>query len=183
MVAARMGAENNTATAPVGRTRRARSSSAGALLPPRLLATAAHLSTRERVRGALPHVRLLRYHGLMQHHTVWLDAEDPVVQRDRADGRARCIPYRYVHQADPLAFMTVTRPPDAPGTAPFTASSPRSASVARTSRFFTVTRSFPMRPAIRVPFSTRPGVVPAPIDPAARQRSDWPWVLGPPWKP
>ena len=40
-----------------------------------------------------------------------------------------------------------------------------------------------MWPAMRIPFSTRPGLVPAPMEPGARWRSDWPWVLGPPRKP
>ena len=40
-----------------------------------------------------------------------------------------------------------------------------------------------MCPAIFWPFQTLPGVVPAPIEPGARWRSDWPCVFGPPWKP
>ena len=39
-----------------------------------------------------------------------------------------------------------------------------------------------MWPAMRVPLNTRPGVVPEPIEPGARWRSDWPCVLGPPRK-
>src|SRR3989304_1958485 len=39
-----------------------------------------------------------------------------------------------------------------------------------------------MCPAILSPLMTCPGLVPEPMDPGARWRSDWPWVLGPPEK-
>ncbi len=49
--------------------------------------------------------------------------------------------------------------------------------------FSSVTAAPPERPAIFLPGQTRPGVVPAPMEPGARIRSDWPWVAGPPEKP
>src|SRR3546814_3783936 len=50
-----------------------------------------------------------------------------------------------------------TQPPSDPGTAPRTRIRPRSTSVDTTIRFWVVTRTSPMWPAIFLPFHTRPG--------------------------
>src|SRR5579883_1896481 len=76
----------------------------------------------------------------------------------------------------------ITRPLVGPGIAPARRSRFRSGSARTTCRFFVVTRRAPMCPAMRIPLKTRPGVVVAPIEPGARSRSAWPWVLGPPRK-
>src|SRR5204863_8740331 len=124
----------------------------------------------------------LGHDGLVENRDVGRDVPDPLVQLDRVDGLAAEVPDRYVHHAS-ARFLSITRPPRGPGTAPFTATRFFSGSTRTTCRFLTVTRSLPMWPAIRMPLMTRPGVVPEPIEPGARQRSDWPWVFGPPWKP
>ena len=51
-----------------------------------------------------------------------------------------------------------------------------------TFRLDVVVRAPPMRPDIRMPLSTRPGVLQAPMEPGERWRSDWPCVAGPPRK-
>src|SRR5262249_62044690 len=81
-----------------------------------------------------------------------------------------------------LAFLTPHMLFGAPGTAPAIITRPFASSFEITRRFFDVTCCAPMCPAIFWPLYTRPGVVPDPIDPGARCRSDWPCVFGPPWK-
>src|ERR1022692_1702988 len=66
------------------------------------------------------------------------------------------------------ALRTSTTRPRGPGTAPLIRSSPRSASTACTVRDCTVVRIPPIRPAIRTPLNTRPGVAQAPIEPGER---------------
>ena len=56
----------------------------------------------------------------------------------------------------------------APGTAPRTRMRLESARMRTTRRFFTFTRSPPVRPAMRVPLNTRPGVAQPPIEPGLR---------------
>ena len=75
--------------------------------------------------------------------------------------------------------MSVLR---APGTAPRTMRRFRSPSTFSTRSLRTVTRRLPMWPGMRLPLTTRPGNVPAPMEPGARSRSFWPWDLGPPAK-
>src|SRR5437870_2056177 len=86
-----------------------------------------------------------------------------------------------------LAFRpvrrTFTRTPSLPGTAPLIMRMPFAESERTTLRFFTVACPVPMWPAILTPLITRPGSVPAPMEPGARARSDWPCVFGPPRKP
>src|SRR6201992_2836903 len=62
----------------------------------------------------------------------------------------------------------MTRPPRGPGTAPLMSSRFLSPSTACTVRLCTVVRSEPIRPAIRTPLNTRPGVAQAPIEPGER---------------
>ena len=70
-----------------------------------------------------------------------------------------------------VAFLTasliVTQPPFEPGTAPLTMIRPRSASVRTTCRFWVVTRTAPMWPAIFLPLNTLPGSWHWPVEPCA----------------
>src|SRR3546814_11071649 len=58
-----------------------------------------------------------------------------------------------------------TQPPSDPGTAPRTRIRPRSTSVDTTIRFWVVTRTSPMWPALFLPFHTRPGSWVLPVHP------------------
>ena len=66
------------------------------------------------------------------------------------------------------ALRTSTTRPLGPGTAPLIRSSPRSASTECTVSDCTVVRTPPIRPAIRTPLNTRPGVAHAPMEPGER---------------
>ena len=81
------------------------------------------------------------------------------------------------------AVRSTTSPPLGPGMAPLTRIRPFSASTAWTVRFWTVTVSRPMRPAIRTPLKTRPGVAQAPMEPGLRWLRWAPWEAPTPWKP
>src|SRR5581483_1001971 len=134
----------------------------------------------------MPLVRLLGHDGLVQNCAIRLDPKHPLVQLNGADALACRASHVRFHHDDPRsrrALVMRTIPPDGPGTAPLRARRLRAGSMASTSKFLTVTRALPIWPAMRVPFRTRPGVVPAPEEPSARQRSDWPCVLGPPPNP
>src|SRR5690606_12008443 len=74
----------------------------------------------------------------------------------------------HLTQAPFTALRTYTTRLRAPGTAPLTSSTPFSVSTACTVRLRTVTRSPPIRPAMRVPLKTRLGVAEAPIEPGLR---------------
>ena len=74
-------------------------------------------------------------------------------------------------------------PPLGPGMAPLMSSSPRSASTAWTVRFWVVVRTSPIRPAIRMPLKTRPGVDAPPMEPGLRWLRCEPWEALTPWKP
>ncbi len=52
-----------------------------------------------------------------------------------------------------------------------------------TFRFSSVRRSPPMRPDMRLPGNTRPGVWRWPIEPGARCTTEAPWLAMPPAKP
>src|SRR5205085_11144052 len=82
------------------------------------------------------------------------------------------------HLASPflLALRRTTRPPLLPGMAPLMRTRPRSASMACTVRFCTVTRSTPIRPAIFRPLNTRPGVAQPPMEPGERCLRCTPWL-------
>src|SRR5690606_4463053 len=66
------------------------------------------------------------------------------------------------------AERSTTRPPLLPGTAPLSRIRPFSTSTACTVTFWVVTTSLPIRPDMRVPLKTRPGVAQAPIEPGLR---------------
>src|SRR5581483_5475066 len=114
---------------------------------------------------------------------VWLEPEDTLVQVELAQHLAGHVADVYLGHGVLRLLRINSSPFRAPGTAPLSASKLRSGSTCITSRFCTVMRSPPMRPAMRMPLNTRPGVVPLPTEPGAPWRSDWPWVLGPPRKP
>src|SRR5262249_42737222 len=66
------------------------------------------------------------------------------------------------------ALLTITTPPLRPVIAPLISSRPFSASTLCTDRFCVVTRSLPIRPDMRMPLNTRPGVAQPPIEPGRR---------------
>src|SRR5581483_1118232 len=170
----RLRAVRDATAAPVRRADRSLPCPAGALLPPRLRATARHLGARARAVRAGARGRELRGDDLVHDGDVRLDAEQRVGDVDRAgivagrllhrDGRHHCAPAF----ARFTASRTNTRPPVGPGTEPRTSRRPRSASPSTTCRLSVVTRSWPYCPAIRVPLNTRAGVAHAPIEPGAR---------------
>ena len=75
-----------------------------------------------------------------------------------------------------IALRTTTSPPVRPGMAPLISSTPFSASTLCTNRFWVVTRSLPIRPDIRVPLNTRPGVAQPPMEPGRRCTAWAPWL-------
>ena len=68
----------------------------------------------------------------------------------------------------------MTQPPFEPGTAPLTMIRPRSLSVRTTCRFWVVTRTAPMWPAIFLPLNTLPGSWHWPVEPWLRWLIDTP---------
>ena len=68
----------------------------------------------------------------------------------------------------------MTQPPFEPGTAPLTMIRPRSLSVRTTCRFWVVTRTAPMWPAIFLPLNTLPGSWHWPVEPWLRWLTDTP---------
>ncbi len=68
-----------------------------------------------------------------------------------------------------------------PGTEPETTTKPFSKSTFNTFNPVMVLRLPPMRPAMRVPFTTRCGHV-EPIEPGSRKLCFCPWLAGPPRK-
>src|SRR5258708_582129 len=76
-----------------------------------------------------------------------------------------------------------TSVPRRPGTAPEITISLVSGSTCKTLSPRTVTRSWPMRPAMRMPLATRPPARPPepPIEPGERSECFWPCERGPPW--
>ncbi len=89
-------------------------------------------------------------------------------------------------------LRSTTTLPRAPGTAPLTRTSSRSASAETTSRLRAVTWVPPIWPAMRVPLKTRDGVAQAPMAPGTRWlrwfpcEAPWPlklWRFMPPAKP
>ena len=81
------------------------------------------------------------------------------------------------------ALRRMTSVPRGPGTAPLTRIRPFSASTEWTVRFWVVIVSLPIRPAIRMPLNTRPGVAQPPIEPGLRWLRCEPWEALTPWKP
>src|SRR5439155_18600014 len=119
----------------------------------------------------------LRANGLVHKVRLHLGTEDRRLERDlllRApeQGRLRCSRRR--HHTSRIS----TSPLAGPGTEPLIRSRFRSGSTACTTRPRCVTRSPPIRPAIRIPLNTRDGVAEAPIEPGLRTLCD-PWLTGP----
>src|SRR6185437_3677447 len=74
--------------------------------------------------------------------------------------------------------LIVTMPPSQPGTAPLIRTIFFCASTFTTVRCVVVAVSLPICPGIITPLKTRPGVVPAPIEPMERWNFE-PWLIGP----
>src|SRR5262249_9397286 len=171
------------------RPQRALAGPAGALLPVRLPAAAADRAPGLGGVGALPGRRLLGHDHLVHQRDVDLDAEEL--------GRELDVPAALAGRGDDLdrahlasftagclaALRTRTRLPRGPGTAPRMSSRPRSASTAWTVSRGTVVRTLPIRPAIRMPLKTRPGVAQPPIEPGDRCLRWVPCEELRPWKP
>src|SRR5688572_18156948 len=174
MVRARVRPEDHTAATPMRRVAVTLTSTAGPLLAPHLVRTAPDLAARLGIGRALALICKLRDDRLVHDRPVRLHAKHPIVQVERADDLALDILHVHRGHRSTPRFLIMISPPLGPGMAPRMAIRFRSASMRTISRFWTVTRSSPMWPAIFMPFMTRPGVVPEPIEPGARQRSDWP---------
>src|SRR2546422_4834090 len=139
-----------------------------ALLLSDLARRTAYLAARLRHRRARAAVRQRRHERLVHDGAVRLDAKDKVVHIDAVDFLACAVVNREFHRsfffvACDFARRTVTVAFVAPGTAPAIISKPFASSFAITRRFFDVTCTEPMCPAIFWPLYTRPGVVPEPI--------------------
>src|SRR5947209_18375581 len=164
----------DAATGPDGRACRPVAGSAGPLLAPRLPAAAGDL------RPGLGGVRAGTKRGqtrdddLMHERHVHRRLEQLRRKVGVADLLAGRVANGHLGHQPALpagaltAERTMTRPPEGPGTAPRRSSRLRSASAWTTSRFSTVTRAFPIWPAIRVPLKTLDGVAHAPIAPGER---------------
>ena len=177
---------HDAAAGELGRPRRTLTGTTGALLPVRFPAATADLAAGlGRVR-ALTGGRQLRRHHLVHQRDVRLDVEQLGGQLDGAVLLARRgvdvdLDSLGCHYFSPrlIALRTITSPPVRPGMAPLISSTPFSASTLCTNRFCVVTRSLPMRPDIRVPLNTRPGVAQPPIEPGRRCTACAPWLA--PW--
>src|SRR5262249_29351822 len=110
----------------------------GALLLPRLLVRLVHLAARLLRAIAAARVCLERDDDLMDQRLVVFAAEELVGGRERRRGLAGIVDELQVHAHSPFftgvftAGLTTMWPPSAPGTAPFTRSSPRAASTRTT---------------------------------------------------
>src|SRR5262249_7293312 len=121
-----------------------------------------------------PGGRQLSHHDLVHQRDVGLHVEDVGGQLDGVGPLALVVEHVHGgHLAPPFlvvlaALRTSTSAPAGPGMAPRTRSRLFSRSIAWTVRFCTVNRALPIRPAIRTPLNTRPGVAQAPIEPGER---------------
>src|SRR5271154_6196992 len=166
---------NDPAAGELRRTGRALAGAAGALLAIRLPAAAAGLSAGFGRMRALAGRRPLGRHHPMHQRDVGRRVEQLGRQLDGATllaVRAADVNLDRLgrHQFSPrlMALRTITSPPLRPGMAPLISSTPFSASTLCTIRFWVVTRSLPIRPAIRVPLNTRAGVAHPPMEPGRR---------------
>src|SRR5699024_9171210 len=181
---------------PAGELRgadRALTGAAGARLGVRFAAAAGALGAGLGLVRALAGSGQLGHHDLVDQRHVGGDVED----RRRQCGGALLGTVGVEHVDDLVvlgershrlhapftAVLTTTRPPLGPGTAPETSSRPFSASTAWMVRFWTVWRALPIRPAIRWPRNTRPGVAAPPMEPGLRWLRCAPWEEETPAKP
>src|SRR5690606_12554540 len=166
---------------------RALTGAAGALLAVLLGATAADLATGLRVVRALTGSGQLSHHDLVHQRDVRLDVEDLRGQLHRAvgpTGRGLHLDRRGHAVTPPFAALrTKRRPPFGPGTAPMISSRPPSPRTWWTLRPCVVTRLLPIRPDMRTPLNTRPGVAQPPIEPGVRWLAWLPWLAPWPLKP
>src|SRR5581483_10839160 len=189
-VVPRLRAVHGTAAGELRRARRTLTGAASAFLAIRLPATAAHVAAGLGGMRTLPGRRALRRHHLMHQRDVGWRVEQLGRQVDRAvllAARCEHIDLQSLrgHYFSPrlIALRTMTSPPRRPGMAPLISSTPFSASTLCTTRFCVVTRSLPIRPAIRVPLNTRAGVAQPPIEPGRRWTACAPWLAPWPRKP
>src|SRR5256886_853105 len=158
LVAVRRGTERLAAALPLGRADGALAGAAGALLLPRLLAAARHLTAALGVVGAGAAIGQLARHRLMEQGHPHLDAEHLRLEVERAalatlcaedfDGRHHffsvfCCCWAFVIFT---LLRIITRLPLAPGTAPRSSSRLCSGRTRTTLTLSTVRRSPPMRP-------------------------------------
>src|SRR5450432_2347056 len=187
---------HHTAASELRRAGRALPGPAGALLPVRLAATATDQAARLDCVRALPGRGLLRHHHLVDQRDVDLGAEDLLRQlHGLADLAGGIHDLNRAHFVSPFAdrppassgvlaaLRTSTRPPLGPGTAPLISSRPRSVSTRYSFSIGVVVRIPPIRPAIRTPLKTRPGVAQAPMEPGERCLRWVPWEEDRPLKP
>src|SRR5581483_610883 len=169
-VRARLRAVHRAAARVLRGAHRALPRTAGALLPVRLLAAAAHVAARLGGVRTLPGRRPLGHHDLVDQRHVDLGREDLLRQLNRLAARAVGREHWDGRHQDSFlaALRTSTTRPAGPGTAPLISSRPRSASTEWTLSDCTVVRMPPIRPAIRTPLNTRPGVAQAPMEPGER---------------
>src|SRR5512145_2281254 len=166
---------SNTATLTMWCTYRTLSRSPSALLAIELACATGHLATTPCIMGAEASISLLANSSLMHNWNIGLNTENIFGERNHTDLSTGLVEefcfHFYFHLAALTARRTITSPFLAPGTDPRIKSRCCSGNTSTTCKFCTVTRLLPIRPAIRVFFQTRPGVVPAPIEPGARARS------------
>src|SRR5690606_30183220 len=136
---------------------------------------------------AEPGVRQLPHQRLVHHRDIWLNSPDRLVEIYFPDDRSGGVMNIDLHlqsserarrplSGRPLPYLPllltarriISKPWFGPGTDPSISSRFRSVSTRITFKFWTVTRSFPMWPAMRMPLNTRPGVALDPIEPGAR---------------
>src|SRR4030095_6339228 len=197
VVAARVLPERVATVPPQRCARRPDLRTAGALLLVGLLAAAADEGAVLGLVGATAFRRVLPHDRFP--HEVGLDRarEHGVAQVDRPDLLVLAIHYIECHGYflpffgfsacgfgsgfRATARRITTTPSGAPGTAPRNTSRWFSMSTLTTRRFRVVMREPPIRPAARMPLTTRDGNEDAPIDPGARWNIE-PCVAAPPPK-
>src|SRR5439155_17960342 len=152
--------ERDAAAGPVRRARRPGACSTRALLAPGLGAAPGHEPTRLRAARRRALLVQLRPYGLVHEMRLQLGGEDRLLERHvlrlLAGGvQQRCLGGGHYRRA---SSRTSTNPFLGPGTAPFTSSRFRSASMPWITRPTCVARLPPRRPGRRVPLKTRDGV-------------------------
>src|SRR4051812_24640460 len=102
LVRARVRAEDHAAMPPLRRAGRALASTTGALLAPRLAATASYVGAGLGIMGALARIGLLAEHCLVYDCHVRGDPENSVIQLNALQLFARQIVYCRLHFITPL---------------------------------------------------------------------------------